>query len=738
MLRGFHKLAEWTSHPKGAKIILAAWLVVIILLSVIAPGSKQYARNSQEGSIHENTPSAIATELMNEYYPSKNGLTALLVFHRPTGITADDEQKIIQLSEWLASDDKPEFVASSLPYHKLPIEAKKSILSEDQTSLLINIAMQKDISSDQNYQTLNQIKEQFNKLNANGLQFEITGPSGITADTINLFKNADFVLMFATVGLILVMLIVIYRSPLLAIMPLLVAGVVYQVVDRLLGLGAKNEWFIVDNSATSIMMVMLFAVLTDYCLFIVSRYREELRKIGSKNTAMRMTMTHLGEPIAFSGGTVLIAMLTLLTAIFKPYNHFAPVFSVAIVVILLAGLTLIPSIFTLLGRKAFWPFVPKLEAQTETPHRFWSRIGSMVTKKPIVSATIVLVLLVGSALNLFSMNYSFNLMKSFPENISSRQGFELLEQHYPKGELAPVSVILKSDKEIQLNEDFVRQLTLLTNELKKQPGIEGISPAISSDWIANPDKLPANFISDNKKAVKLRIILSDNPYDQAALNTLQSLRENASSSLAASNLNAVDYSLHYAGQTAEQLDVREMNTRDTILLFTLITVFITIMLLFQTRSLKLALLMILTILLSYAATLGLGWMIYHLMLGYDSISYRLPLYTFVFMIALGVDYNIMLVSRINEEARSYEWKDAIKRGVTHTGGVISSAGLILAATFCVLITQPLQELFLFGLTMAMGIMIDTFLVRGVLLPSIMTLMFKKPQHHNQFSKELSS
>ncbi|TCZ76588.1 MMPL family transporter [Paenibacillus albiflavus] len=738
MLRGFRKLAEWTSNPKGAKIILAAWLVVIILLSVIAPGSKQYAHNSQEGSIHENTPSATATELMNEYYPSKNGLTALLVFHRPTGITADDEQQINQLSEWLTSDDKPEFVASSLPYHKLPNEVKKSILSEDQTSLLINIAMQKDISSDQNYQALNQITEQFNKLNANGLQFEITGPAGITADTINLFKNADFVLMFATVGLILVMLIVIYRSPLLAIIPLLVAGVVYQIVDRLLGLGAKSEWFVVDNSATSIMMVMLFAVLTDYCLFIVSRYREELRKIGSKHTAMRMTMTHLGEPIAFSGGTVLIAMLTLLACIFKPYNHFAPVFSVAIVVILLAGLTLIPSIFTLLGRKAYWPFVPKLDAQTEAPHRFWSCIGSMVTKKPIVSATVLLVLLVGSALNLFSMNYSFNLMKSFPDNITSRQGFELLEQHYPKGELAPVSVILKSDKELQLNEGFIKQLTLLTNELKRQPGIEEINPAISSDWIANPDKLPKNFISDNKKAIKLQIILSDNPYDQAALNTLQSLRENASSSLAASNLNAVDYSLHYAGQTAEQLDVREMNTRDTILLFSLITVFITIMLLFQTRSLKLALLMILTILLSYAATLGLGWMIYHLMLGYDSISYRLPLYTFVFMVALGVDYNIMLVSRINEEARSYEWKEAIKRGVTYTGGVISSAGLILAATFCVLITQPLQELFLFGLTMAMGIIIDTFLVRGVLLPSIMALMVKKPQHHNQTFKELSS
>lgn len=737
MKRGFRKLAEWTSNPKGAKITLAAWLVIIVLLSAIAPGSKQYAQNSQEGSIHENTPSAIASQLLNEYYPSKDGLTALLVFHRPTGITSEDQAQIIALSEWLASDQKPENIAAALPFHKLPSNIQSSMLSEDRTSLLINVALQKDISSDINYKTLNQIKEHFEELNMNNLQFEITGPAGISADTINLFKNADFVLMFATVGLILVMLIFIYRSPLLAIMPLLIAGVVYQVVDRLLGFGAKNEWFVVDSAATSIMMVMLFAVLTDYCLFIISRYREELQKIGSKHHAMRMTMTHLGEPIAFSGGTVLIAMLTLATAIFKPYNHFAPVFSVAIVIILLAGLTLVPSIFTLLGRKAFWPFIPRLEDKKATSHKFWSKIGSLVTRKPIITSGILIILLMSAALNLFSINFSFNLMKSFPEDITSRKGFEILEQHYPSGNLAPVTVLLQSDKEFQLNQETVSQLTALTKELKKQPGIMSISPSISDEWVSNPALIPQNFISESKKSLKFQLILRDNPYDQAALNTVQSLRDTAESSLAATNLNAVDYSLHYAGQTAEQLDVREMNTRDTILLFTLITVFITIMLVFQTRSFKLALLMILTILLSYAATLGLGWMIYHYVLGYEAISYRLPLYTFVFMVALGVDYNIMLVSRINEEARSYEWKDAIKRGVTHTGGVISSAGLILAATFCVLITQPLQELFLFGLTMAMGIIIDTFLVRGVLLPSIMTLLGNKTTT-KQISKELSS
>ncbi|WP_261807875.1 MMPL family transporter [Paenibacillus sp. N3.4] len=179
-----------------------------------------------------------------------------------------------------------------------------------------------------------------------------------------------------------------------------------------------------------------------------------------------------------------------------------------------------------------------------------------------------------------------------------------------------------------------------------------------------------------------------------------------------------------------------MNRRDTIVTFSLITLFITIMLAFQSRSIKLALTMMGTMLLSYAATMGLLWSVFHYGFGFDAYSYRLPLYTFVFLIALGVDYNIMLVSRIKEEARIYEWREAVRRGVALTGGVISSAGIVLAATFCVLMTQPLQELMLFGFAMASGILIDTFLVRGMLLPALLTYM--APRENSQLADQIRS
>lgn len=315
-------------------------------------------------------------------------------------------------------------------------------------------------------------------------------------------------------------------------------------------------------------------------------------------------------------------------------------------------------------------------------------------------------------------------MKSFPDNLSSRIGFELLEQNFPKGKLAPVNIILTSDKEIVLDEPFLDNVANMIDVMKRGGGIDSVSPEIVPEMAGVNATLPRNFLSEDKHAIKLDLTLSSNPYEQNALSLVKELRQNADQILQDSGLGGGYFQIYFAGQTAEQLDVSNMNMRDMILIFSLIAGAIAIILAFQARSLWLSLLMTSTILLSCVATLGLGWIIFQDVLGYDAVSYRIPVYTFIFLVTLGVDYNIMLVSRIREEAEKHEWKDAIRLAVTRTGGVISSAGIILAATFAVLITQPMQELFLFGITMAMGIIIDTFLVRGVLLPSILAMKQK--------------
>ncbi|SEG66297.1 MMPL family transporter [Paenibacillus sp. UNC499MF] len=716
----WNKLARAVSSPKGAKIVVAVWIIAIVILSLIAPGAKQAAVSSGEGSALGETPSEAAQKIMDERFPSEDGLTALLVFHGKNAITAEERSKIAEISEWLASAGKPQQLAGALPFHTLPKAVQDKMFSDDGSTVLLNAAFHKNLESGQLYEGLQQIRSHVEQTGIGSLDFKITGPAGIAADTTSLFKNADFVLMFATVGLILVILMIIYRSPLLAVIPLVISGMVYMVVDRILGLAGKYGWFLVDKQALSIMMILLFAVLTDYCLFVLARYREELKTAAGKYEAMQQALSRVAEPILFSGGTVLVAMLTLFTAAFKPYHHFAPVFSTAMAVILLGGLTLIPAVFALLGRKAFWPFVPKpLESSAGKAKGFWASMGGFVTGRPGLTAGILLLALLASSLSVTSMKYSFNLLKSFPDNTSSRQGFEILESKFPPGQLAPVTILLTSEKKLTLDATFYDKIGALAGRLKNEPGVNAVSPEIKPAATESGTQLPKNTISADGTAVKLQLTPDSNPYEPVSLDLIGRLRDKSPALLEQSGLNPSEFTLHYAGQTAEQLDVRNMNKRDTILLFTLITLFITVMLLIQTKSFKHALTMIATMLLSYTATLGLGWMIFHFMLGYDSISYRLPVYTFVFLIALGVDYNIMLVSRIKEEALSHTWKEAVSRGVALTGGVISSAGLILAATFTVLITQPLQELFLFGLTMSLGILLDTFLVRGMLLPALL-------------------
>jgi len=730
MLQLLNKITGWASSRKGAKIVLGIWLAVIIILSAAAPTAKQFAISAGEGSIQNNKPSEIAGQIMNEYFPSDDGLTGLVVFYRPEGMNDEGRAQIIRFSEWLSSSEKPEYVGSALPFHSFPKATQDLMFSEDNTTMIYNFSLVKELDSDQVYDTIEQIKEWAEQNTFTDMQVEITGPAGISSDTLALFRNADLILLFATVGLILVLLIIIYRSPLLALIPLVIAGLVYQVVDRFIGLGGKLGWFVIDSQALSIMLILLFAVLTDYCLFVVARYREQLCKTDNKFEAMKLAMSQVSEPILFSGGTVLVAMLTLFTAIFKPYHNFAPVFGIAMAFILLGGLTLIPAIFALLGRKVFWPFTPKLKTEKAVKRKgVWEKIASAVIKRPGAFAGILLVLLLMSSLNILNINYSFNLMKSFPEELSSRQGYELLEQNFPKGKLAPVSVILTSEQEIVLDKNMVAKLVSLTAAIKEGGGVDSLAPKVGMELAEIGAVIPRNFLAENKHALKLEVTLAANPYDQEALNVVDSLSTSADQLLTESGFSNENYSIHFAGQTANQLDVSQMNMRDTMLTFILISILIAIILIFQARSVWLSLLMITTILLSYAATLGFGWLIFHNLLGYDAISYRIPVYTFVFLVALGVDYNIMLMSRIQEEAKKYEWKEAIRRGVTHTGGVISSAGIILAATFAVLITQPMQELFLFGITMTFGILLDTFLVRGILLPSILVLIGKKEKNN---------
>lgn len=713
------RIAKYASHKKGIWVILLAWIILTGALSA-APSVNDYKVNTGENDLPKEAQSVVASEKFDAYFPDDNGLFALLVFQNKEGWDTQSFPEVDEVSKWIAEDSKLETIQSAVPFHQFPEKAKENFLSEDGTTLVLPLFLKDNLEMDEVNETVQSIETFTDKALTNGTMV-ITGPAGIASDTIAIFSNADLVLLFSTIALVLILLIVIYRSPLLAIIPLVAVAFVYQVVDRVLGLLAKNEVFTVEAQSISIVMILLFGATVDYSLFVFSRFREELRKQNDKHEAMRKAVHGIAEPLIFSGGTVFAAMLVLLLADYGPYNSFAPVFTITIAIVLIAGLTLIPALFTIFGRRAFWPFIPIVGEETLEKNRFWGKVGGFVTEKPVLAGGLVLVFLLLNASQLFNANYSYNIIQSFPEEMKSRIGFEQLEEKFPAGELAPVNVLVEKESGFTFSSSELDAIEALNERFIGTIGVSSTTLP-EKEIVATGGREGSRILSEDGKAVKFDIVLTMNPYEEEAMDFLQKLNESKEEILKASGLDTEEYNLYFAGETATSTDIRSTNDRDTMMIIIAVTIVIFGMLIFHTRSLVAPVYMMATILLSYASALGLSWWIFDTFFGFEGMSYRIPLYAFVFLVALGVDYNIMLISRIKEENRYFSIKDATRRGVALTGGVISSAGVILAATFGVLMTQPILELFMFGFIVCLGILMDAFLIRGMLVPAIVTLV----------------
>ena len=687
-------VTDFVATKKGMWITIGAWIAITVLLTIFAPGAGDH-KVSSVTSLPEDVQSVVAQKHIDEHFKDAESLPAILVLQ-----SKDSEIDVTALGEALdkVSAANIKGVKEVVPFSSLPPQALAGFFSEDQKTAVVPLNFITSLETAELEKSLEEIRDIV--LEDTGADVYITGPAGIAVDTTNLFERADLVLILATVGIILILLIVIYRSPLLAIIPLLAAGIVYQVVNQLLGILGAGGLDLAAQSL-SIMSILLFAATIDYSLFVFSRYREELKNYESKFDSMKWAMRETGIPVFFAGGTVLAAMLVLFFASFGDYRNFAPIFGTTMFVIMFASVTLIPALFTLFGRKSFWPRIPKYGEGEEKVSKLWSKIGSFVVGKPIVAALIILVILVGSALNMFNLKYEFDTMKSFPEDMPSRMGYEIIEEEFAKGDLAPTTVLFESEEEV--TEEV--QASIL-EQLQNQELVNSVRPT---------------GVSEDGLAVQYQLTFKDSPYSTESMDALEKMIEEKEDIVSASDANG---DLYFAGETAAQVDDRAVNDRDLIIIVVLETILIFILLIVLTKSIKMPIYMMGTILLSFLAALGLGMFLSNLFFDIDPISNRVPMYTFVFLVALGIDYNIILISRFMEERQKHSVKDAVQIAVSHTGGVISSAGILLAATFAVLMTQPIQLLFVFGFIVAVGIILDTFLIRGILLPALIVLFEK--------------
>lgn len=694
------RITDWVSSKRGMRITIIAWLVLMIGLSAGPKLGDYKVTNFQ--SLPDEAQSIVANEKLEHYFPNDQGTPGILVFHNENGaIKLYEVQKIMDAI--LAAD--VEGVDEIVDIASLPPQALASFQSEDQSTMIIPMTLDPAADSRQIGDIVDKVAEVGNGA-AEGLTdtlFRITGPAGIAGDTLKLFEQADFVLIMATIGIILILLIVIYRSPLLALIPLLATAIVYQVANQvvaLMGAGGLE----INNSTTSIMSILLFAAVIDYSLFVFSRFREELNVHESKYEAMKHAMRATGTPVFLAGGTVFAAMLVLFFASFRDYQNFAPIFGVTMAIIMLASITLLPALFTAFGRRAFWPKVPKFGTATEVKHGFWGPVARFVVNKPGLSGGIVGIVMLVTALNIFNLNYEFDTVKSFPKDLPSREGYEIVEAQYDKGELAPTSILVTSDNAIAEDQIQALQARLLDEEDVASVRLVGVT--------------------EDAKALKYSLTLNVNPYSVEAIDAVHELREDSDTLLADAKLSG---EMYYGGVTAKLVDERDVNNRDIWVIVVLETLLILVLLFVLTKSARMSAYMMATILVSFVSALGLGLFLVDALFGFEAVSTRVPVYAFIFLVALGIDYNIILVSRFLEERKARKVKDALEVAIRNTGGVISSAGLILAATFAALMTMPIADLFVFGFIVAVGILMDTFLVRGMLLPAVIMFFEKDKQ-----------
>lgn len=711
-------LAKWANIIGGSKtrfVTLFIWILFIAIISIVWPQVNEKETADQQ-LLPKDAMSVEASNIINEEFSDGAGNPLLLVWYREAGLEDEDYGKIQELYQKLNEEpiDKQRSVP---PLHEVPPPALADSASDDGVALTTPVFFD-DASVNELQATLDNlakiIEDQFgsevleNELDENGLHVRFSGPVGIQTDAVSLFSNADVTLLIATVLIVFIILILLYRSPILAMVPLIAVGMTYLLVSPLLGFLADKELIIIDAQAVAIMTVLLFGAGTDYSILLISRYRDELRLEESKFVALRKAIGGTGGAIMISSLTTVLALLSLALADYASFDRFAIPFSLSIFIMGIAALTLLPAILALLGRVAFYPFVPRTEgmiqeiekkkgkkiSRSDNNFRFGSKIGKLVTEKPWTIIIVTVVVLGALVAFIPQMKFTYALLDSFPEDMESREGFTIISEHYPPGEIAQVQIIVDSDgEEIELKE-----------ELENHPSVETVSD-------------PREGL-ENQDLIKWDVTLSIDPYSNEAVQSIPEFKSIAEASLEEIGISGTENSIWIGGETATLYDTEEVTSRDQTIIMPVLLLVIGILLLVYFKSITAMIYLLATVLLSYLAALGLGWIVLHYIFGVAEIQGLIPLYVFVFSVALGIDYNIFLVSSLWMKRKEMPLKKAIAESVGQTGSVISSAGLILAATFSVLAVLPLELLVHFGTIVAIGVILDTFVVRPLLVPAI--------------------
>ncbi len=650
------------------------WLVVVLWLAAVAAtsgyaGKLQSVENNEASSyLPAGVESTRVLNLSRRFSDSKL-LPAIVVYRDRGGLDAADRALIARQRDAIAGLASPSILDPS------QLEP-----APDGQAALFSVPLRVGNNTDR---IINDVRALRRVVNGRGnLEAAVTGPAGISADAIDVFGDIDTKLLLATVLLVAGLLLVTYRSPFLWLVPLITVGLAHQVVNAV-AYGLAKAGVLINGQTAGILTVLVFGAGTDYALLLVARYREELRRHEDKHEAMAAALRKAAPAILASASTVIAGLLCLLVAVENSVSGFGPVSAVGIALTLAAGLTLLPALLVALPRGVFWPFVPRYGSEPRELTGVWGRIAAAIMRRPRPVWAVCVGALVILALGIFRIDTTTNQLNSFRVATEAVRGQRIIAGAFPGGVSAPADIVVRDPARL----DAVRAAAAQT------PGIASLGPPQRTDGLARFDA-----------------ILAGNPYAARAFTTIERLRDRVHAVPGAGAL--------VGGETAVQLDSRTAAVRDIRYVMPLVLFIVLVILGILLRAVVAPVVLAFTVVLSFAATLGVSVIVFRYLFGFDGIEPSLPLLAFIFLVALGVDYNIFLMARVREEAQQVGTRAGMQRGLAVTGGVITSAGVILAGTFSVLGVLPLVALTEVGFLVAFGVLLDTIVVRSVLVPAL--------------------
>jgi putative drug exporter of the RND superfamily len=657
--------------------VVLGWLVVA---GVTGPYSGRLSEVSTTDSTAFLPADAEATRAADEAarFADRSTTPAIIVYERESGITGDDRKRADGDVAALSGLDG---VIGPLPDVRV---------SDDGKALQLIVPVDSARDADEIVTAIRAVVQDEDT----GLGAHVAGPAGLRADLKEVFGSLDVTLLLVTAGVVLVILLIVYRSPVLWIIPLLSAAVSFGLAATAVYFLAEHDVVKLDGQAQGIHTVLVFGAGTDYALLLIARYREELGRFDRTVDALLAAWRGAAPAIIASAATVIAALLCLLFSGLNSNRALGPISAVGIAATLVVMLTFLPALLLLGGRWAFWPRRPRTGGASEDS-KLWTRVAGTVARRPRLTWIGTTLALAVCTLGILQVGgTALGQSDLFTAETDSVTGQESLARHFPGGSGSPTTI-------------FVSQ-SAATSVTEAVQGVAGIaSGGVRSVSDGGAPVGPPKVVDGR---VQLQATLSDEPDSAEAEETVRRIRAAAHA--------VPDADALVGGYTAVQLDTQETTERDRNVIIPLVLAVIAVILALLLRSLLAPVLLIATVVLSFGSTLGICALIFRYVFGFPGIDASIPLFAFVFLVALGIDYNIFLMSRVREESATHGTRAGVLRGLVVTGGVITSAGVVLAATFSALAVVPLVILAELGTAVAVGVLLDTVIVRSLLVPAL--------------------